>query len=194
MESGTADLPPPKTLPGTQYTLPCTLVGDEAFPFKHYLMRPFARRSLKTDSERIFNYRLSRARRTIENSFGILVSRWRILRKAIQCKEETAHKIILALLALHNFIMSTNSTKYCPPNFPDHEKDNGTIVHGEWRHDCVQGVMSDLYPVGSNHAALTANTQRNMLRNYFMSDAGSIPWQNDSALKDIISIFHKITK
>lgn len=98
MESGTTDLSPPRTLPGTLHALPCstTLVADEAFPLKHYLMRPYARKSLKTDLKRIFNYRSSRARRTIENSFGILVSRWRILRKSIQCKEET-HKIILAL-------------------------------------------------------------------------------------------------
>lgn len=131
MESGTADLPPPRILPGTLHALPCTLVADQAFPLKHYLMRPYARKLLKTDSERIFNYRLSRARRTIENSFGILVSRWRILRKAIQCKEETAHKIILALLVLHNFLMSSNATKYCPTNFVDHEKDDGTIELGE---------------------------------------------------------------
>jgi len=38
MESGTADLPPPRTLPGTLHALPCstTLVADEAFPLKHY--------------------------------------------------------------------------------------------------------------------------------------------------------------
>lgn len=131
MESGTVDLPPSKHLLGTLHALPHTFVADEAFPLKHYLMRPYAKRSLRTDAERIFNYRLSRARRTIENSFGILVSRWRILRKAIQCKEETAHKIILALIMLHNFIMSTNSIKYCPTNFIDYEKDDGTVVNGE---------------------------------------------------------------
>lgn len=43
--------------------------------------------------------------------------------------------------------------------------------------------MSNLRQVGSNHAALTANAQRNMLRDYFISDAGSVPWQTDCALK-----------
>lgn len=101
LDSGTTDIPPPKLLPGTMIMLPCALVGDEAFPLKQYLMRPYPRKSLTSDSQRIFNYRLSRAssrgsgsRRIIENAFGILVSRWRILRKSIQCKEKTAHKIV----------------------------------------------------------------------------------------------------
>ncbi|XP_018402803.1 PREDICTED: uncharacterized protein LOC108779796 [Cyphomyrmex costatus] len=60
LASQTADLPPPTTLPGTSNALPCAFVADEAFPLKHYLIRPYARRSLKTDSERIFNYRTTR--------------------------------------------------------------------------------------------------------------------------------------
>ncbi|XP_018360100.1 PREDICTED: uncharacterized protein LOC108759253 [Trachymyrmex cornetzi] len=153
LESGTADIPLPKTLSGTTTILPCALVG-EAFPLKPYLMRPYPRRSLTSDSQRIFNYRLSRARRIIENAFGILVSRWRILRKSIQCKEETAHKIVLVVL--YNYIMSSNEQKYCPPHFVDQEI-NGIITPGEWRNEELGSHIVRIGQVGSNRAAYTAS-------------------------------------
>ncbi|XP_012228802.2 putative nuclease HARBI1 [Linepithema humile] len=55
--------------------------------------------------QRIFNYRLSRARRVIENAFGILVSKWAILKNSICCKPETAESIVMALICLHNFLI-----------------------------------------------------------------------------------------
>lgn len=76
LESNTVSLPPELYLPHTNVAVPFALVGDEGFPLKKYLMRPYARKNLVDNQQRIFNYRLSRARRIIENSFGILVARW----------------------------------------------------------------------------------------------------------------------
>ena len=54
--------------------IPFMIVGDEAFPLKTYLMRPFAARTLN-DDRRIYNYRHSRARRSVECAFGILAKK-----------------------------------------------------------------------------------------------------------------------
>jgi len=51
-----------------------------------------------------FLHRLSRGRRTIENSFGLMVSKWRIFRKPIITGEKTVNAITKAAVVLHNFI------------------------------------------------------------------------------------------
>lgn len=51
--------------------LPYVLIGDEAFGIHRNLLRPYSSRDLN-HSKRIFNYRLSRARRYVECTFGIL--------------------------------------------------------------------------------------------------------------------------
>ena len=61
-------------LTGTSYFLPYVMVGDEGFPLKKFLLRPYPGRYISHERS-IFNYRLSRARRTIENTFGILAAR-----------------------------------------------------------------------------------------------------------------------
>ena len=51
------------------------LVGYEIFPLKAWLLRPYP--GNLTDSQKVFNYRLSRSQLRSKNTFGILASRWR---------------------------------------------------------------------------------------------------------------------
>lgn len=64
-------------LPGTHTEAPYVMVGDEAFPLRIYLMRPYPGQALDI-SRRIFNYRLSRARRVVENTWHFVKKKFRI--------------------------------------------------------------------------------------------------------------------
>ncbi|KAK4882424.1 hypothetical protein RN001_005743 [Aquatica leii] len=68
--------PEAKYIPNTNIKTPFLLFGDEAFPLTKYMMTPYPGRKERLPGRiRIYNYRLSRCRRMIENTFGILVSR-----------------------------------------------------------------------------------------------------------------------
>ena len=67
------------------------------------MMKPFSHLNLSKE-ERIFNYRLSRARRVVENVFGILVTRFRVLINTMQQNTENVQKIVMACICLHNLM------------------------------------------------------------------------------------------
>ena len=100
-------LPAPAPLPGSDTELPHYLAGDEAFPLQRHLMRPYPRASLTgeaADSRRLFNFRLCRGRRCVENAFGIMAQRWRIYRGTVGCAPERVATLVKATCALHNFL------------------------------------------------------------------------------------------
>lgn len=86
-------------------------------------MKPYSRRHMSYD-ERIFNYRLSRARRIVENAFGILANRFRIFMKPIALSPENVELTVLAACSLHNFLRGRRclGRNVClPPGIADHE-------------------------------------------------------------------------
>ena len=135
LENGTLSLPSDRPVPGsTEPSLPFVIVGDEAFPLKPNMLRPYPGRNLP-EPEAIFNYRLSRARRIIENSFGILAARWRIFRRPIIADPTKVVAYTKAAIALHNYLRTTESSVYCPPGFIDGEDGAGNVIEGSWRDD-----------------------------------------------------------
>ena len=97
-------LPGPEPLPGSAGDTPHVIVGDEAFPLRRHLLRPFPGSPLTTDERRVFNYRLGRARRTSENAFGIMAQRWRVYRGPIGCSVATTKQIVQATCVLHDVL------------------------------------------------------------------------------------------
>ncbi|XP_043484646.1 uncharacterized protein LOC122512700 isoform X2 [Leptopilina heterotoma] len=163
---------PSKLYPGGPM-LPYFCVADEAFPLHVNIMRPFPGRSTgrMPNEQRIFNYRLSRARRTIENTFGIMASQWRIFRQPINAREDNIKKIVLAATCLHNYLRqeelqyAEDERHYCPRNLVE-QMGNGQEIDAfsPFQHNFVQN--------------LSAIRVRKLLMDYFLN-RGSVPWQQE---------------
>ncbi|XP_022183145.1 protein ALP1-like [Myzus persicae] len=109
LANGRLDVPPVTPIEENGDPIPFVMVADEAFPLKSYLMRPYSRATLGgNEGNKIFNYRLSCARRVVENAFGILSNRWRVFRTNIQIQPKSVDNIVLAACCLHNMLCQSH--------------------------------------------------------------------------------------
>lgn len=183
IETNGIQIPTPRPIRDTQQVTPFVFVADDAFPLKPNLMKPYARCNLSYE-KRIFNYRLSRARRIVENAFGILAARWRIFYRPILMQPSTAKQIVHACVLLHNFLRHSDAKtaptyRYITPELVDFENDEGILVEGSWRinNQFINGLRH-ANQLGGHNFGCNAAQIRDNLRDYFVSDIGSIPWQD----------------
>ena len=123
-------------------------------------MRPVPGRYLKTFAERIYNYRLSRARNMVECAFGIMVSQWRVYKKAMELTPDRAEKVIRATTVLHNLLrwhlQSSEETAAVLPN-----------------------ALADGGNFGSEISEEEGGAVRQTFVEYFSSPAGAVSWQDN---------------
>jgi hypothetical protein len=80
-------------------------MGDDAFPTKTYLQKPYPGLQIKGDNEKsILNYMLSRSRRVVENEFGILSPKFRIHQRTLHSFPENGDNIIFATCVLRSYL------------------------------------------------------------------------------------------
>ncbi|KAL1469818.1 hypothetical protein MTO96_024800 [Rhipicephalus appendiculatus] len=178
LDAGQLQVPSYSQLPGSNKALPYAFIGDEAFQLRNDFMRPFPG-SREDPSERIFNYRLSRARRCVENAFGILQARFRIFRGPINLSPENAKRAVKAACVLHNFLCMESSGRYSysPVGFADHEDVCGNVIHGAWRESLgTKSATFGLRPTRARRGARSALHVRKQYAEYFANE-GNVPWQ-----------------
>lgn len=160
LENNTLSIPPDNILPGTTCSAPHVLVGDEAFPQKTYLMRPYPGAQARDDSEkRYYNYRLSRARRVVENAFGILSQKFLIYQRTLNLDPENADVIVYATCLLHNFMRNENISDIKSCDSPH-----------------TQNNLANIQRQGGN-AHQAAFDARENFKAFFNSPAGALPWE-----------------
>ena len=175
-EKGQAGLPAASAVTDT-VMLPYYLVDDEIFPLRQWLMKPYPGKNLNM-KQQIYNYRLSRSRRTVENAFGILCSRFRIFRSPIVANLDLVDLIVQACVVLHNYLLLTDNARYVPCGFIDSYDSTGTFVDGSWRKEPNAEGLSELCYQGNRNSTNVAKAVRDSLANYVNSETGSVSWQH----------------
>lgn len=127
LANSSINLPIAEPLPRRTKPAPYLVVTDNAFALKTYLPKPYPLQG-QPGPNRIYNYRLSRARRIVENVFGIILNRFRILRKPSDLSAEKTTFTVSAICVLHDFLMTRRIDSDASPNSFD--KDDQL---GEWR-------------------------------------------------------------
>ncbi len=122
--------------------------------------------------ERIFNYRLSRARRVSENAFGIMANCWRCLLKPQEQNPKIIESIVSACCCLHNL---------CHIHYPgipalDRNDANHAVIPGEWRDNTD---LTELQRFRGNVGTRVARRQILYPKKYYSSEVGAVPCQND---------------
>ena len=168
------NIPGPKYLPNARYlgAMPHVIVADEAFPLCPTIMRPFpkGRNAARMPRPRqIFNYRLSRARRIVENAFGILAQRFRIYNTRMWYSEKTVVKIVKSTCVLHNFLRDKNMNVAniytgLNPERLEYLGENGSVVN--------------LASLPGYRSSNEAQRIRRVFTHYFNSVAGCLHWQD----------------
>lgn len=166
--NGSLDLPQDSMLldTSTLEPMPHVFVGDEAFPLKKNLMRPFAKSKGTKPlpiGQSVFNNRLARAQSVVERAFKMMTAQWQIYRRVLDVDPETACWIIKATVALHNFNLKTRDESA--------EDDEEEVVEDLGNSDGTQ--LIELYRVGSNNAPVEAINFRDQFATFFMSQEGS---------------------
>ena len=172
---GDIQLPDEKQLPGMDIEAPHVIIADEAFPCLPNIMRPFPRkprdknRTPLTKAMRIYNYRHSRARMTVECAFGILASRFRFLHRRLILSPEMAIKVVKAACILHNCLTQ-----------------EGDSFTSRIEQDVLQREFinnSRLQPMGNQgyHVGMEAKDVRNLFKSFFCSPQGAVHWQDRCA-------------
>ncbi|XP_037822868.1 uncharacterized protein LOC119611377 isoform X2 [Lucilia sericata] len=156
------NFPENQELPGSDVKVPFVFVADEAFRLSTRILKPYSQRN--EHENKIFNYRLSRARRVSENCFGQLVNRFQILLKEITLDVEKAELITLTCCVLHNFLKIEN--------------------HNDDSFQCTQrnATLTTIEHSPGHRSSNDASAVRDIFRTYFNNE-GQVSWQAEAVTK-----------
>lgn len=133
------------------------ILGDPAYPLLPWLLKPYPENPNTIRRQRRFNYRLSRARVTVENVFGRWKGRFRRFLKRVDMDLSNLVAVIAASCILHNICEMNNEE-----------------VLSHWLEETNQATVTYPQPDPLDNLNVREDSVsiRDHFANYFMSDEG----------------------
>ena len=114
----------------------------------------------------MFNYRLSRAQRIVENAFGIVSQRFRVLMSTMLLSPNNVIIVTMACCVLHNLIRRRHPQRI--DNMADREDPTThQVIPTEWR---KHSTLTALEKLRGNNMTKAAKAQRSYLMELNSSD------------------------
>lgn len=157
LNDNTLNVPNNQPISSNGEALPFVFVADEAFGILEHVQRPYGGKNL-SHQKKIFNYCLSRARRFIECTFGIMTNKWRIFHRPIDVPYDFAVVIVKACCLIHNFVRERDGYTF---------EDTLNVIGIENTNEVI------------NIGPCSAAQIRDKFATYFVSEEGAIDWQNN---------------
>uniref|UniRef100_A0A8R1EJD5 DDE Tnp4 domain-containing protein n=2 Tax=Caenorhabditis japonica TaxID=281687 RepID=A0A8R1EJD5_CAEJA len=103
-----------RSLPNSNIDMGAFLLADNGFGLTKEIMQPYRSSSLSCENM-LFNRELSAVRVTVENTFGLLASRFRVFQRALNLTPRNSRSLIISLSVVHNIIIGD---RQIDSNFP----------------------------------------------------------------------------
>ncbi|KAJ8869267.1 hypothetical protein PR048_030839 [Dryococelus australis] len=135
--------------------VPYVIIGDEGSGRSQFVLRPYGGRFL-TVEKKVFNYRLTRARRYVECCFGIFSDKWIKFHRALSVEPYLTESIIKSCCHLDNFVRERDGVKF-----------EDTLT--------ARGFAEGM-PVDNSNTDNNARCTRAIVTDYFLNE-GALEWQ-----------------
>ena len=104
------------------------------------------------------------------NALSCLLFRFRVFHTVMMLRPERTESVVMAACILHNLLRARNLTH---GEVDEEDPDTHELIPGSWRTDMPLSQVS----MSSTRSTQAAKQHRDHFRDYFVSDAGSVPWQ-----------------
>ncbi|XP_013183721.1 uncharacterized protein LOC132903439 [Amyelois transitella] len=176
----TLNVPEDSELPGRPCRTPYVIITDNAFPLTERFIKPYTSLGKKGSKIRIFNYRLSRARRMVESTFGILSKVYGCFRRPFKLQPSKVTKVVMALLHLHNFLRRNDESRHLYEYYAfqgDRRNATNDVGINVGEAEETNAENANIEPIMLYNFS-PGEIVRDEFAEYFCSHQGKVPWQN----------------